>query len=260
MARRCAELLEEAGASVPVNVRALASLRGATVEEVEQPLSGWIRPMNGRLVIRVCSSDLEARRRFTICHEICHTFFPDFASSPRERAEPDVERFDERDQVEFLCDVGAAELLLPRLAFELLLPQRFTIDSILELAEHFCASIEATARRAAALSKEPVAVVVLERTPTRPQPHDDHASVVSRSLEWQGELCVRWSAGNLVTGMSRSGLVPENSPLARAAHGGAVAYRGATELAPGTFDVQARGLPYERAGQTVDRVIVVLRP
>jgi hypothetical protein len=35
MRRLCGDLLASARASVPVNVRALASLRGATVEEVE---------------------------------------------------------------------------------------------------------------------------------------------------------------------------------------------------------------------------------
>ena len=48
-----------------------------------------------------------ARRRFTLAHELCHTFFyesvPEFKFVPHE-----TDEFEER-----LCDVGAAEILMP---------------------------------------------------------------------------------------------------------------------------------------------------
>lgn len=257
MTRRCEELLAEVGASVPVNVRALASLRGAVVEEVDQEVWGWIGPDGERLVIRVRSTDIEARRRFTVCHEVCHTFFPDFAESPRERAELEVERFDERDPIEYICDVGASELLLPRVTFDLLLPDRFAIDHILRLADHFRASIEASARRAVGRCHEPAAIAVLERasapTAGSPLPRGKPRPEIER-------FRVRWASSHDMPHIPRPTSIPDDSEIARAVDGLSVSYRGTTDLLPGTFDVEVRSLPYERAGQNVARLLVLVRP
>ncbi|MGH2819385.1 MAG: ImmA/IrrE family metallo-endopeptidase, partial [Actinomycetota bacterium] len=146
-----------------MDVRLLASFRGARVEEAEQPHVGILIWDGQRLLIRVRASDSEERRRFTVCHEICHTFFPGFRESPRTRTDRDVERFDPRDPEEYLCDHGAAELLLPRPWLLPSVPKDFTLDDVIEIAARSRASIEAAAQRCVDLSTRPVAVVMLER-------------------------------------------------------------------------------------------------
>lgn len=235
----CDDLLRETECRIPVDVRRLASFRGARVEEADQVVAGWIGMVAGRLVIRVRAGDVEARRRFTVCHEVCHTFFPDFAESPMQRSEPDVERYDERDQVEYLCDLGAAALLLPTAAFCILLPDRFTIDNLIGLARHFRASIEAVARRAVALSNSPVVLAILDRA--------------------DGGLRVRWSAGKEILPACRSTAVLDSSPVVRALTQRTTVFRGETELLLGKYEYAVRHIPYPRDGQLVERTIVLAR-
>lgn len=242
MVKLCTDLLREARAAVPVDVRALASWRGAVVEEAEQPIAGWLYHRDGRLVIRVRASDVEGRRRFTICHEICHTFFPDFRESDKARVDQDVERFDHRNAEEYLCDLGAAELLLPRETFRWMLPDRFDLDDTVRFAAHYRASIEATARRCATLATSPVAFVVLERAGK------------------ERALRVRWAISTGLAPIRPGTPVPKNCRLTRALGERDVRYRGETALLVGSFEVSARLMPYERVGETVDRVLALLRP
>lgn len=79
-----------------------------------------------------------SRLRFTLAHEICHTFFyelvPEVKFAPHE-ADPAEER---------LCDIGAAELLMPSFAVRKLTASKpVCIESLRDLANHF--SVSATA-------------------------------------------------------------------------------------------------------------------
>ncbi|MBI4728134.1 MAG: ImmA/IrrE family metallo-endopeptidase [Acidobacteria bacterium] len=241
MVRLCADLLYEGEFGVPVDVRALASFRGALVEEADQPYAGLLTWDGARLVITVCASDSPERRRFTVCHEVCHTFLPGFREAPRTRLDRDVERFDHREPEEYLCDLGASELLLPRETFSGILPRSFGLDDVLRLASHFRASIEAAAIRCAALSIEPVAVLILEGT-------ESHS------------LYVRRAATTLLPSIAAGAPVPGDVPLSRVLLEGEVSYRGRTGLILGTHSVQARSLPYARSGRRVERVLALLRP
>jgi hypothetical protein len=121
--RLCAELLEEADVSVPVEVRMLASFRGiAAISQVDQTEAGCIFCDGERLLIQLRSSDSPERQRFIICHEILHTFFPGFREERRRRTDRTVGAFDRSQLEEYLCDLGAAELLLPRQPFLAALP------------------------------------------------------------------------------------------------------------------------------------------
>lgn len=80
----------------------------------------------------------ERRRRFTLAHEICHTFFyelvPEMKFVPHKACEVE----------EHLCDVGAAELLMPRkqirAAVRDLAP---CIESLKDLADQYSVSMSA---------------------------------------------------------------------------------------------------------------------
>lgn len=250
MARLCADLLREAECRVPVDVRRLASFRGARVIEAEQQPAGLLQWDASRLTIRVRASDSEERRRFTVCHEVCHTFMPGFRQTPRTRADLDVECFDRRDPEEYLCDLGAAELLLPRADIAGLLRADFTIDDILILATHFRASIEATALRCVGLSPQPVAIVVLDRAPDSPQ--DGPAP--------PGSVYVRRAASVGLPEIAPGSVIAGEVPLSHVLDAGEMAYRGDAGLLAGTFAVSARSMPYVRAGQPVERALALLRP
>jgi hypothetical protein len=131
----------------------------------------------------------------------------------------------------------AAELLLPRETFLWLLREDFTLEDVRRLAEHFHASVEATALRCVLLSPGPVGVAVLESV--------------------DGTLCVRWAAGNGLPDIPRRVPIGDASPIAR---GDDVDFRGETGLVSGVFNASARFWPYVRSGHRIERALVLLRP
>lgn len=115
---------------------------------------------SGGVEIRVNRDRPETRRNFSIAHEISHTFFPDYAKRSwcrtdaryRDRNNPD-------DRLEMLCDIGAAELLLPMPWFGSSARAVRSASGLLDLAAEYGASPEATLRRMAETSEEPMAAV-----------------------------------------------------------------------------------------------------
>ncbi len=100
------------------------------------------------------------RQRFSIGHEIGHTLFPDF----RRNVEADGPRWrrqrDEHSQVEKLCQIAASEFLMPFRAFSMAMEERArNLISLLDLANLFNASPEATAHRFVDLSRSKVIAV-----------------------------------------------------------------------------------------------------
>jgi Zn-dependent peptidase ImmA (M78 family) len=262
----CAELLEEAGTSVPVDVRMLASFRGiAAIYEVDQAEAGCIFCAGERLLIHIRGSDSPERQRFTICHEILHTFFPGFREERRARTDKTVGTHG-RDQLEeYLCDLGAAELLLPRRQFLAALPPQPCLDDVIELSGVFDASLEATAVRVVNLIAAPMALVVLEPA-WKPLEQRELARQASQpalaGLEGDAppkRLRVRWAYGPDMTTIPKHKSVDDASPLADVLETGGVDYRGTTGLMDGPLEVSARHVPYRRDGDLVDRVLVLLQ-
>jgi hypothetical protein len=110
--------------------------------------------------MRVNPDRPETRQRFSIAHEISHTFFPDYATKPwcrtdaryRDRTNPD-------DYLEMLCDIAAAELLMPLPWFAVDAAAVKSADGLASLATTYCASREAAIRRYAELCPDAVAAV-----------------------------------------------------------------------------------------------------
>jgi Zn-dependent peptidase ImmA (M78 family) len=144
-------------------MRLLASFRGvAEVAVADQDEAGCIYVREGHLVIQTRRADSQERRRFTVGHEISHTFFPGFLEERRSRSDATVGQFDRSQAEEYLCDLGGAELLLPRTELLPRLRRQVDLAAVIELASEFESTIEVTALRAAALCGRPAAVVVLE--------------------------------------------------------------------------------------------------
>lgn len=127
-----------------------AAIRGVKkVVTADMALDGRLVFSDGGFEIYVRSSHVEGRRNFTIAHETAHTFFlaPN-AENGLDRSESGIGYFTENDDEEFLCDVAAAEMLMPEQCFR---ERQFvygpSVRSVFRLAEEFKASLHAVARR-----------------------------------------------------------------------------------------------------------------
>ena len=240
IASLCRELLEEVGARVPVDVAVLASARGVSeVREAEQEEAGCILFEGDRLVIQVRARDPETRRRFTVCHEICHTFFPALGAR---RVDETVGEFSEADPIEYLCDVGAAELLMPRQPFCSEMPEGdLRVDDVLRLADCFRSGPQATSIRLAGLHTGPFAVVSIERA--------------KQNAPWT----IAWSATKGTSRIAR-GTAAKDGPVTRAGEDETVEVTGEFSFTPGRFRATARLAPYGSGEGTIERVLAVLVP
>jgi Zn-dependent peptidase ImmA (M78 family) len=136
----------------------LADLEGVIVQEAPCDIKsdGRIFPKGRNVYIEYAKDQCEERRRFTICHELAHTLFPDCYK--RERRRSPAEKADK--EFEDLCNVAAAEFLFPFEEFrEDMGLSRVRAEHLRGLADRYKASIDATSRRIVALSNHPACVV-----------------------------------------------------------------------------------------------------
>jgi hypothetical protein len=147
----------------PINVDVLASLRGIGRSQeppVHSPDAELVPDGAGGVTMRVNQDRPSTRQRFSISHEISHTFFPDYTTKEwcrtdarhRDRDDPD-------DFLEMLCDVGASELLFPIPWFAMQAGAVKSPADLISLATTYDASREATLRRYAETSAEALAAV-----------------------------------------------------------------------------------------------------
>lgn len=94
------------------------------------------------------------RMRYSIFHEIAHTLFPDCAETIRNRGVHNASRHDDW-QLETLCNMAAAEFLLPTGALERTSILQPSVDTVLELRARYKASAEAALLRILRLTPEP---------------------------------------------------------------------------------------------------------
>ncbi|QNN21752.1 ImmA/IrrE family metallo-endopeptidase [Planctomycetales bacterium ZRK34] len=151
--------------TIPINVDVLASLRGIKRSK-ESPLhspDAELRPDGtGGVEMRINADRPETRQRFSIAHEISHTFFPDYTTKPWCRTDARYrDRADADDYLEMLCDIGAAELLFPRPWFKVDANAVTDAAGLINLAKTYHASREATIRRYVETSPESVAAAYL---------------------------------------------------------------------------------------------------
>ena len=90
----------------------------------------------------------DGRVNFTISHEIGHTFFPTSAGGARYRELCESDSREARE-LEALCDLAAAELLMPVEDFQREVGKEWSLSNVQRLATRFGGSFEATAFRLA---------------------------------------------------------------------------------------------------------------
>lgn len=152
------DAIEQGWVGPPFDTFELANILGFRVIPCDAiPDARLVTLPNNRYQIEYNPNQSQARIRFSIAHEIAHTFFPDCRERVRNRATR--HQMGGHDwQLEMLCNIGAAELLMPMGSFPEIGEAEFSIDHLLRLRERFQVSTEAVLLRSLKLSRVPCAV------------------------------------------------------------------------------------------------------
>ncbi|HWF50285.1 MAG TPA: ImmA/IrrE family metallo-endopeptidase [Solirubrobacteraceae bacterium] len=108
-----------------------------------------------------------ARVRFSVAHEIGHFLFDDYADRVRYRDL--AQRRDDDWQLEILCNVAAAEFLMPAGAFPMRESEDLSLTHLLDHRARFGVSTEALLRRVVKLTDRPAALFAAARLAGSPQ-------------------------------------------------------------------------------------------
>jgi Zn-dependent peptidase ImmA (M78 family) len=110
----------------------------------------------GEILLEYNPNRAKTRVRYSIAHEIAHTFFPDFKAQVRHR-KSHAELTGDEWQLEMLCNLAAAEILMPVASFEQGAIQNPSIRAVLEQREAFQVSTEALLLRLCRIARRPCA-------------------------------------------------------------------------------------------------------
>jgi len=135
----------------------LARRRNIQVVPREDVGEARLTQRGGRLELDYNPLKPRNRVRYSIAHEVAHTIFPDFAEKARYRGAPRPDRPDDW-QLEILCNLAAAEFLMPVSTLnedEIIEP---TIDTIAEWRTRYEVSLEAALLRMLSLTTQDIFV------------------------------------------------------------------------------------------------------
>ena len=162
---------------VPVELERLAAAANAKIKivhDLSEDESGQTTQHKGKHIIFVNGNHREERQRFTVLHEIAHIVLelPSQHHGPK-LTTGDLMRYGHRPQEEMLCDVFAAECLLPYDLFSRDVGDvDISLDAVKTLADRYKASLTTTGSRYAVSAPEACAFVLSE---------DGYVRYVSRS-------------------------------------------------------------------------------
>lgn len=167
------KFVRDAGiAAAPVDLERLAAAANAKikiVDDLSDDESGQTTQIKGKHIIIVNGNHREERQRFTALHELAHIVL-ELASQHHgpKLTTGTLMRYGKRPPEEMLCDVFAAECLLP---YDLFSKDVGDVDismaAVKELAEKYKASLTTTGSRFAVSANEPCAFVLSEDGQTR---------------------------------------------------------------------------------------------
>jgi O-acetyl-ADP-ribose deacetylase (regulator of RNase III) len=212
----------------------------------EGPLSQFIASKE-RLVIEYNPNRPRGRLRYSLAHEIAHALFPDVGDAIRHRtnggAVPGFEGADSW-QLELLCNVAAAELLMPLQAVEGLLQIDPDIDFLMANRTRLDVSTEALFRRVVSATHRPLALVAAHRI----------TDALSSPLRVEYVL----SSTTWTPSVTRGYQLPHDGPLAEPTAVGQTA-RGVVSVAGEKLRAQAVGIP-AYPGRSFPRVLGIVEP
>ncbi|MBK9584869.1 MAG: ImmA/IrrE family metallo-endopeptidase [Alphaproteobacteria bacterium] len=167
------KFVRDAGiAAAPVDLERLAAAANAkikVVHDLSDDESGQTTQIKGKHVIVVNGNHREERQRFTVLHELAHIVLELASQHHGPKLTTDtLMRYGRRPPEEMLCDVFAAECLLPYDPFSKDVGDvDISMAAVKELAEKYKASLTTTGSRFAVSAIEPCAFVLSEDGQTR---------------------------------------------------------------------------------------------
>jgi O-acetyl-ADP-ribose deacetylase (regulator of RNase III) len=236
--------MEEGWTGPPYDPSQLAELLGIALLPTEAVIDARTKSKGNKFRIEFNPVRPSARLRFSLAHEIGHTLFPDCALSIRNRATHEDMQGDEW-QLEMLCNVAAAEILMPIGSlpnFDEFVP---TVDSVLQFRRRFQVSCEAVLMRLLRLTSFNCFAFAAHRDPTLDRYKVDYV-VSSRGFRESVPLTPGFT-------------LPKN---ARALECTAIGYtakgRETWAMRTGEWETEYLGVaPYP--GQTFPRVLAIIR-
>ncbi len=162
------QFIRDAGINeIPVDIACLAAAANAKikiVKDLEDDESGQTIPLNDQHIVTVNARHREERQRFTVLHEIAHIVL-ELPSQHHGKTltTADLVKYRRRPPEEILCDVFAAECLLPYEYFSKDVSELdISMDAVKKLAEDYKASMISTGSRFAVNAYVPCAFVLSE--------------------------------------------------------------------------------------------------
>lgn len=185
-----------------------------------------------------------ARVRYSLAHELAHTLFPDCHEQVRYRlARPEITG--DEWQLEALCNLAAAEFLMPVGSLPHMAGEELAIERLMDLRQGFAVSAEALLLRAARLAAEPVAAFCATRLEQGPDTGRYRIEYAVPSAHWKGSV-------------PASGFAPTGTVLGECtAIGFTAKAKEAWPSAPDSY-VECVGIP-PYPGATYPRVVGLLR-
>jgi Zn-dependent peptidase ImmA (M78 family)/O-acetyl-ADP-ribose deacetylase (regulator of RNase III) len=203
-------------------------------------------PSSSGYVIEFNPNRPRSRVKYSICHELAHTLFPDCPERIRNRISHRDAKGDEW-QLETLCNIGAAELLMPIGSIATFEREHLTVDSLLEARKQHEVSAEAIFLRAVRLTAEQCCVFSSSRRVV-------HKEKERYLIDYAVPSRV-WAAGGISAGM----LLPEVTVATECTAIGFTAKGHETWDTVGSVRIECLGVgPYPN--QTYPRVLGIIRP
>lgn len=199
------------------------------------------------LVIEYNPTRPRGRLRYSVAHELAHAFFPDAAEETRHRTYTgavDEKASDDSWQLELLCNVAAAEILMPATAIEGLVNSATDIDFLMAQRARFHVSTEALLRRLVHATSRPMALAALSRVRDRLDA-PLRCDYVLPSRSWTGTL----ERGKHIATDTIDGVPSAVGQTAR----------GAANVDGADWSVQAVGTP-PYPGRFLPRVLALFEP
>lgn len=236
--------IEKGWSGPPYDPSGLAELLNISLIPTEDVIDARTKSERGRFRIEFNPMRPAARLRFSIAHEIGHTFFPDCADSIRNRATHEQMAGDEW-QLEMLCNIAASEILMP--IGSLPNPQDFrpTVEAVLDFRRRFQVSSEAVLLRLVQLSASSCFVLAAHREPGTNRYRVDYGI---KSPAFSGRVPVQPGS-----------LLPRSARAAECTAIGFTAKGSESWIADEAWPTEYLGIaPYP--GQVFPRVLGIVRP
>lgn len=139
----------------PLELAEILDIKTVANDEVRD---ARIVPSGRRFSIEYNPNRTPARVRYSIAHEIAHTLFSDCAELVRYRDTIDRGTTDDW-QLEALCNIAAAEILMPVGSLPEIVVSALTAKQLVNLRDRYAVSTEAMAIRLVQVTDEPCAMI-----------------------------------------------------------------------------------------------------